>query len=61
MNLKQSRLVTEDVQRMTRFYESVTSAKADILSTGYVEFQQSPCAGLAITASSATWAYGEAT
>jgi uncharacterized glyoxalase superfamily protein PhnB len=59
MNLKQSRLVTEDVQRLTRFYESVTGAKAEISSTGYVEFQQSPCAGLAITASSTTRAYGD--
>jgi uncharacterized glyoxalase superfamily protein PhnB len=59
MNLKQSRLVTEDVQRLTRFYESVTGAKAEILSTGYVEFQHSPCAGLAITASSTTRAYGD--
>ena len=59
MNLKQSRLVTEDVQRLTRFYENVTGAKAEILSTGYVEFQQSPCAGLAITASSTTRAYGD--
>jgi uncharacterized glyoxalase superfamily protein PhnB len=59
MNLKQSRLVTEDVQGMTRFYESVTGAKAEILSSGYVEFQQSPCAGLAITATSTTRAYGD--
>jgi uncharacterized glyoxalase superfamily protein PhnB len=59
MNLKQSRLVTEDVQGMTRFYESVTGAKAEVFSNGYVEFQQSPCAGLAITATSTTRAYGD--
>jgi uncharacterized glyoxalase superfamily protein PhnB len=59
MNLKQSRLVTEDVQRLTRFYENVTGAKAEVFSSGYVEFQHSPCAGLAITASSTTQAYGD--
>jgi uncharacterized glyoxalase superfamily protein PhnB len=59
VNLKQSRLVTEDVQRLTRFYEVVTGAKAEILSSGYVEFQRSPCAGLAITATSTTRAYGD--
>ena len=59
MNLKQSRLVTEDVQRLTRFYESVTGAKAEVLNSGYVEFQHSPCAGLAITATGTTRAYGD--
>ncbi|MBV8451552.1 MAG: VOC family protein, partial [Deltaproteobacteria bacterium] len=59
MNLKQSRLVTEDVQRLTRFYEAVTGAKAEVLSSGYVEFQRSPCQGLAITATSTTRAYGD--
>jgi len=58
VNLKQSRLVTEDVQRLTRFYESLTGAKAEILSSGYVEFQRRPCTGLAITATSATRVYG---
>jgi uncharacterized glyoxalase superfamily protein PhnB len=59
MNLKQSRLVTEDVQRLTGFYETVTGAKAEVLSSGYVEFQRSPCAGLAITATGVTRAYGD--
>ena len=59
MNLKQSRLVTEDVQRLTQFYERITGAKAEVLSSGYVEFQRNPCAGLAITAASATQAYGD--
>jgi len=59
MNLKQSRLVTEDVQRLTRFYETVTGAKAEVLSSGYVKFQRNPCAGLAITATSTTRAYGD--
>jgi uncharacterized glyoxalase superfamily protein PhnB len=59
VKLKQSRLVTEDVQRLTRFYETVTGAKAEILSGGYVEFQRSPCAGLALAATSTTRAYGD--
>jgi len=59
MNFKQSRLVTKDVQRLTGFYETVTGAKAEVLSSGYVEFQRSPCAGLAITATSTTRAYGD--
>jgi len=60
MNLKQSRLVTEDVQRLTRFYETITGAKAEIISGGYVEFQRNPCAGLAITATGTTaGAYGD--
>jgi len=59
MNLKQSRLVTEDVQGLTRFYESITGAKAEVLNSGYVEFQRSPCAGLAITATGTTRAYGD--
>jgi len=59
MKLKQTRLVTEDVRRLTTFYERVTGAKAEVLREGYVEFQRSPCAGLAITATSTTRAYGE--
>jgi uncharacterized glyoxalase superfamily protein PhnB len=60
MNLKQSRLVTENVQKLTRFYEAITGAKAEVISSGYVEFQRSPCAGLAITATSTTTgAYGD--
>ena len=59
MNLRQSRLVTNDVERLTRFYETITGAKADVLSSGYVEFQHNPCAGLAITSTSTTRAYGD--
>src|SRR4051812_24139482 len=59
MDLKQTRLVTKDVSRLTRFYEQITGATAKVLSTGYVEFQQSPCAGLAITAADTTRIYGE--
>jgi predicted enzyme related to lactoylglutathione lyase len=61
MNLKQSRLVTEDVERLTGFYEMLTGAKAEILSAGYVEFQHNPCAGLAIVATTVTKFYGEGT
>jgi hypothetical protein len=48
MNLKQTRLVTDDVQKLTSFYERLTGATAEVISSGYVEFQHSPCAGLAI-------------
>ncbi len=61
MNLKQSRLVTEDVERLTGFYEMLTGAKAQVLSAGYVEFQHNPCAGLAIVASTVTQFYGKDT
>jgi uncharacterized glyoxalase superfamily protein PhnB len=59
MNLKQTRLITNDVQRLTGFYEELTGAAANIISAGYVEFQRSPCAGLAITSSKAAAIYGE--
>jgi len=59
MNFKQARLVTGDVQALTRFYERVTGATATVISDGYVEFQQSPCEGLAITAATTTQAYGD--
>jgi uncharacterized glyoxalase superfamily protein PhnB len=61
MNFKQSRLVTEDVERLTGFYEMLTGAKAEVLNSGYVEFQHNPCAGLAIAASTVTQFYGEGT
>ena len=59
MNLKQTRLVTDDVQKLTGFYEKLTGATADVISSGYVEFQQSPCTGLAITSPAAAEIYGE--
>jgi uncharacterized glyoxalase superfamily protein PhnB len=59
MNLKQTRLVTNDVLRLTGFYEELTGATADVISAGYVEFQRSPCAGLAITSAAAAAIYGE--
>ena len=59
MNLKQTRLVTDDVRRLTDFYERLTGATAEILSEGYVEFQRSPCAGLAITSAAVAQVYGE--
>ncbi len=58
MNLKQTRLVTEDVQKLTTFYERITGATAQVIGGGYVEFQQSPCAGLAITGAVVAEVYG---
>jgi len=58
VNLKQTRLVTEDVQKLTTFYERITGAAAKAIGNGYVEFQQSPCAGLAITGAVAAQVYG---
>jgi predicted enzyme related to lactoylglutathione lyase len=58
MNLKQTRLVTDDVQRLTKFYERLTGATAEIISSGYVEFQQNPCSGLAITGAAGVEIYG---
>jgi uncharacterized glyoxalase superfamily protein PhnB len=59
MILKQARLVTDDVQKLTSFYEKLTGATAEIISSGYVEFQQSPCSGLAITSTATADIYGE--
>lgn len=59
MNLKQTRLVTNDVQKLMEFYERLTGATAEVVSSGYVEFQRSPCAGLAITSAAAAEIYGE--
>src|SRR6266404_6185105 len=60
MNLKQTRLVTDDVQKLTSFYERLTGATAEVISAGYVVFQHSPCAGLAsASAATAAQAYGE--
>jgi uncharacterized glyoxalase superfamily protein PhnB len=59
MNLKQTRLITDDVRKLADFYERLTGATAEIISEGYVEFQQSPCAGLAITSAATAQVYGE--
>jgi uncharacterized glyoxalase superfamily protein PhnB len=59
MNLKQTRLVTHDVLKLTDFYEKLTGATGDVISAGYVEFQRSPCAGLAITSAATAAIYGE--
>jgi uncharacterized glyoxalase superfamily protein PhnB len=59
MTLKQTRLVTTDVAKLTRFYESVSQAKAEVLSSGYVQFHSEPCKGLAITDPTSIQAYGE--
>jgi uncharacterized glyoxalase superfamily protein PhnB len=52
-------LVTDDVQKLTGFYEKLTGATADVINSGYVEFQHSPCAGLAITSAATAQIYGE--
>jgi uncharacterized glyoxalase superfamily protein PhnB len=59
MKLKQTRLVTDDVQKLTSFYERLTGATAEIINSSYVEFQQSPCSGLAITSAATAAIYGE--
>jgi hypothetical protein len=59
MTLKQTRLVTTDVAKLTRFYESVSQSKAEIVSSGYVQFQSEACEGLAIVELASTRAYGE--
>jgi uncharacterized glyoxalase superfamily protein PhnB len=59
MTLKQTRLVTTDVAKLTRFYESVSQAKAEVLSSGYAQFHNEPCKGLAIVELASTQAYGD--
>ena len=59
MTLKQTRLVTTDVAKLTRFYESVSQSKAEIVSNDYVQFQSKACEGLAIIEQALTQAYGE--
>ena len=58
MTLKQTRLVTADVPRLTRFYETVSQANAAVISNGYVEFHREPCEGLAIVDPAAIPPYG---
>jgi catechol 2,3-dioxygenase-like lactoylglutathione lyase family enzyme len=57
MKLKQTRLVTEDVDRLVRFYETVTGAGAARGGPGYVELE-TPGAGLAIAGAGVRAAYG---
>ena len=59
MTLKQTRLVTTDVAKLTRFYENVSQSKAEVLSSGYAEFQNEPCKGLAIVGPAEIRSYGE--
>jgi uncharacterized glyoxalase superfamily protein PhnB len=59
MSLKQTRLITTDVAKLTRFYESVSQAKAEVLSSGYAQFHNEPCKGLAIVELASTQAYGD--
>jgi uncharacterized glyoxalase superfamily protein PhnB len=59
MTLKQTRLVTIDVARLTQFYENVSQSKAEVLNRSYVQFQNEACKGLAIVELASTRAYGE--
>ena len=59
MTFKQTRLVTTNVATLTRFYESVSQATAEVLSSDYAQFQNEPCKGLAIIAQATTQAYGD--
>lgn len=59
MTLKQTRLVTSDVAKLTRFYESVSQSKAEVLNSSYVQFQNEACEGLAIVELASTQAYGD--
>jgi predicted enzyme related to lactoylglutathione lyase len=59
MVLKQSRLVTEDVEKLTHFYRMLTGATPEVFSAGYVEFQHNPCAGLAIVGAAVARVYGK--
>jgi uncharacterized glyoxalase superfamily protein PhnB len=59
MTLKQTRLVTTDVARLTQFYEVVSQSKAELLDSSYVQFQNEAVKGLAIIAAETTRAYGE--
>jgi uncharacterized glyoxalase superfamily protein PhnB len=59
MTLKQTRLVTTDVAKLTRFYENVSQSKSEILNARFVQFQNEACKGLAIVALESTRAYGE--
>ena len=59
MTLKQTRLVTTDVAKLTRFYENVSQSKAEVLNSSYVQFQNEACKGLAIVELASTRAYGE--
>jgi catechol 2,3-dioxygenase-like lactoylglutathione lyase family enzyme len=57
MNLRQTRLITHDLPRLTRFYESVTGAAATPVTGTYVEFKHDACEGLAIADVAALRAY----
>ena len=59
MALKQTRLVTTEVAKLTQFYENVSQSKAEILNEKYVQFQNESCKGLAIVELASTQAYGD--
>ena len=57
MKLKQTRLVTEDVERLAEFYEAITGAGRNISDSAYVEMGH-PCEGLAIVDAGVESVYG---
>ncbi|MDR3489706.1 MAG: VOC family protein [Bradyrhizobium sp.] len=59
MTLKQTRLVTTNVAKLTLFYEKISQSKADILNSSFVQFKNEACKGLAIVELASTLAYGE--
>jgi predicted enzyme related to lactoylglutathione lyase len=59
VTLKQTRLVTTDMAKLTRFYETLSQSNAEILNSSFVQFQSEACRGLAIVELVSTQAYGE--
>ena len=57
MRLKQTRLVTEDVSRLARFYEMIAEAGPAPGGPAYVELP-APCGGLAIVSAGVQHVYG---
>jgi hypothetical protein len=48
MNLTRTRPVTTNVAKLAHSYEGAKGASASVLSSGYVEFQNTPCGRSAI-------------
>ena len=59
MTLKQTRVVTTDVAKLTHFYESISQAKATVLSSGCAQFESGPCEGPAIIDEATIRSHGE--
>jgi hypothetical protein len=57
MKLKQTRLVTDDVDGLAEFYQTITGAGRAVSAAGYVELNN-PCEGLAVVGARIQDAYG---